>query len=486
MRLCQWAGFSLDQFDLVGLDEVPTCKVLVPMGNLATERILGQQGILTIRGYVHAKGGSYVIPTIDPTFIQRGNSKWSAAFINDLQKAVRLASSGMPPIFKDYLLDPSPMQAYEWARTYLAYCGDHPGTRLAFDIETPGKGDEEEDADTDSDAPDRTWNIDRIGFSYRLHHALSIPWTPPYYAAIRILCESTGEKVVWNAGFDVPRIRRAGFSLNGLIHDGMIAWHILHTDLPKSLRFVATFVAPWQPAWKHLSGAQPAFYNATDADVELQAMTVIEAELRRTSMWQVYQNDVLDLEPILNHMHEKGMPVDAEIRLDRSIRLERALQQTRSNLVDCVPLAARRIAHVYKNTPKETSGLLQRPSSRSCLFCNRCGCERPSKAHYKIFKKKHNPCAGAETVLQERTVTEFYRLADFTPSRDQLGRYHSLLRRPLPTTYDSKTRTRKVSFGEKQLKELILKWPDDPLYQLILDYREIDKLAGTYCGRPVD
>jgi hypothetical protein len=31
---------------------------------------------------------------------------------------------------------------------------------------------------------------------------------------------------------------------------------------------------------------------------------------------------------------------------------------------------------------------------------------------------------------------------------------------------------------------LMLKYPSDPLYNNILNYRSIDKLAGTYIGRP--
>jgi DNA polymerase I-like protein with 3'-5' exonuclease and polymerase domains len=49
--------------------------------------------------------------------------------------------------------------------------------------------------------------------------------------------------------------------------------------------------------------------------------------------------------------------------------------------------------------------------------------------------------------------------------------------------YDKDLGRKKVSFGEKQIKELIIKYPHDGLYPAILEYRSIDKLAGTYVGR---
>jgi hypothetical protein len=235
-----------------------------------------------------------------------------------------------------------------------------------------------------------------------------------------------------------------------------------------------------------LSGAKPAFYNATDADVELRSMLVIESELRKTGLWDVYQKDVLDLEPILVHMSEKGMPVDAGIRLDRAIKLDAMLKTTKSEMETLVPLEARRIAIVYKETPRETDELRTRDGVRERMFCPNCGCEKPQKSHFRVLKKKVNPCASLEPVSRMVAVVEYYRLAEFTPSRDQLVRYHEFLNRPCPRTYDKKERKQKISFAEKQLKELILRYTDDPLYGKILEYRALDKLAGTYIGRPVE
>ena len=457
-------------------------RVVVPMGNVALGAFTGRKGILAARGYVSAgPNGTHLLPTVHPSFIQRGQSKYSAAFIHDLQKAVDLARSGLQVEPVSYLLDPSPQRAYEWALGYRKALIDNPRLRLAFDIETPGKGEDEGDLSEDDDP---TYTIHRIGFSFAANDAMSVPWTPPYMAAIRACMESEGEKVVWNASFDCPRIKANGVGIGGLVHDGMVAWHVLHSDLPKGLAFVATFTCPWQPAWKHLSHAAPAFYNATDADVEWRSMEAIERELKLNGLWDVYEADVLKIDPILVHMSERGMPIDQEVRLARAVELDRRLKETLTELESLVPLDARRIEHVYKSTPKNTNGLMERPAVRGVPTCSVCGVERPRKDHFKRFVKKLNPCCEGRVIDSIREVREYYRLAPFTPSRDQLVRYNLTLGRPLPTVPDKKTRTRKVSMNEKALKDLTRRFPDDKLYPLVLDYRTYDKIAGTYIGRP--
>lgn len=512
-RLIEWAGLERGKFDIFNaawcrppgnqlegqpyeLPSISHCReahwggllprstVIVPMGNVPTHALLSRKGILAMRGYIYPGVGFHILPTVHPSFIQRGQSRYSAAFINDLQKAVTLARDGLPPQVVSYSLDPTPMEAYRWAQEYEEALSRDPSLYLAFDIETPYKEEEEDESETGSDLPDASWNIERIGFAWRPLHALSIPWAPEYRAAISRLLGSIGPKVVWNAGFDVPRIKRGAVPIGGVVHDGMVAWHVLHSDLPKGLGFVATFTCPWQPAWKHLSSSRPAFYNATDADVELRSMLAIEQELRRVDLWGVYTRDVVDLEPLLVHMQTMGMPVDPDIRLDRAITLDRMLQETRTKLEEAIPLSARKVEHVYRNPPADTTGLLVRGGTRLVRRCARCGALKPRKDHFRRLVKKPNPCADAGIREAEEAVEEFYRLASFSPSRHQLVAYHQVLRRPLPSVYDKKTGKRRVSFGEKQLKECILKHPLDPVYPLVLEYRSLDKTAGTYIGRP--
>lgn len=526
-RLIEWAGLDRARFDIWNVawcrppfnklegEEYETgaishCRsahwqgllsrprVLVPMGNVATNALLGRKQILRNRGYIWpGPSSTHVVPTVHPSFIQRGQSKYSAAFINDIQKAVRLASEGLVVEFTDYLIDPTPRRAYEWAQGYRKALAADPTIRLAYDIETPGKGEDEGDVDGE----DASYFIWRVGFSFEGTTALTVPFTPEYLPAIRLLLDSVGEKVVWNAGFDNPRLARNGVEIKGLIHDGMVAWHILHSDLPKGLGFVATFTCPHQSAWKHLSVSSPGFYNCTDADVELRSFQAIEAELKRTGLWEVYERDVLELDPILVFMTSMGMPIDAEVRYDRAKKLTLKQRAVLAEIERQVPQAARRLSpeEGYVRKPAQTDGMVEIRVEVDVERCSQCGVQSPPSTHFtrktnpipgtegrKKADREPNPCFGGGKVSGREEITRFANIEPFKPSREQLIRYHAVLNRPNPTIFDKKLGRRKVSFNEKSIKGLIRKYPADPLYKLVLEYRELDKLGGTYIGRVPD
>src|SRR3990167_8437563 len=123
-------------------------RVVVPMGNVALAAFTGRKGILAARGYVGGgPSGTHLLPTVHPSFVQRGQSKYSAAFIHDIQKAVELARSGIRVEPANYILDPSPQRAYEWALEFRRELSADPRVKLAYDIETTGKGEDEGDLD---------------------------------------------------------------------------------------------------------------------------------------------------------------------------------------------------------------------------------------------------------------------------------------------------------------------------------------------------
>lgn len=473
-------------------------RVVVPLGNVPTQATLGRKGILSLRGYVFGPSDRglirpdtplHILPTVHPSFIARGQSKYSAAVINDLQKAVELARSGLPAQPVDYLLDPTPRAALDWAHgeLELASRSGRP-VRISYDIETPYKG-HDEGAVGDDDDP--TYVILRIGFSLRAGVALSLPWTGENMPAIRRLLENGYDKVAWNAGFDTPRIHANGVRVGGVIHDGMVAWHVLHSDLPKGLGFVATFTCPWQPEWKSTSSRAPAYYNATDADVEWRSYEWIEQALHRDGLWEVYERDVLRVDPILVYMGEQGMPVDLAIREDRAIKLADLQVGTLAEILTHIPTEARRVSprDGFKVAPKErTPDMVEIQVQALVKRCAKCGLINPTKPHFRAYKRPtakrpQNPCAGAGVVEAEETVTRLARLDPWKPSREQLIRYHQVLGRPIPTRRDKKTGEVKAVFDEMVIKRMQTKYKKDPIYSLILDYRGIDKLAGTYVGK---
>ena len=257
--------------------EQPTSiKVIVPLGNVPLRAVLDLEGIQGKRGYLwwSERYQLWVLPTVHPAFILRGNAHWTAIWLRDVQQAVETASQGPPAAPRRALtLDPSPAVAQEWVGGWNR--AQRPP--LAFDIETPGADKDDEDK-AEVASGEEKGTIYRIGFAWRVDHvthALSIPWGAGFDVVVQSLLAVEAPRVVWNRHFDVPRLRAHGHVMPGPIHDAQEMWHVLHSDLPKRLEFVAPVLVPGQVYWKNLIHERPAFYNAVDAAVTIEAFEAL-------------------------------------------------------------------------------------------------------------------------------------------------------------------------------------------------------------------
>lgn len=246
-------------------------KVVIPLGNVPLNACLRLDGVLGKRGYVYWSDclKMWTVPTVHPAFLLRGNANWTAVWLRDVQQALEIAVLGPPAAPRRTLtLDPSPKVARDWIVAYK-----EAGTPLAFDIEMPGR--DKDDDEVEIGLGHQTVPIYRIGFAYRTAggtQALSIPWGAGYLSLVReLLTISAPVTVVWNRHFDVPRLRAHGLVIAGQLHDAQEMWHVLYPDLRKKLEFVAPILVPAQPYWKDQAYERPAFYNATDAAVTIEA-----------------------------------------------------------------------------------------------------------------------------------------------------------------------------------------------------------------------
>ena len=468
-------------------------KVIVAAGDVAFRRLLPDAphklAITAARGYLFwsDRYKAWVLPTYHPAYILRGKSNLEAVFIHDLQRAVEIAKEGFAYVEPDAaLLDPTPAGALAWAERFLREA-DPASVRLSVDIETPGKDADEEDLDLDAnETPD--YAILRCGYSWggggaHGENVLSLPWGGPYAPIHAKLLAAPHQQTYWNASYDVPRLRAAGMVLGGSQVDAMVSWHVLNSDLPKGLGFVTTFFVP-TAAWKHLSSLRPAFYNGKDAWTADRNMLAIEPKLHQTGLWTVYQEQILDLAPVLADMSRAGMPIDPERRRESATRLTAELTRVTDEMQQVVPRELRKCSPAagYVKPPEDTTGLEEvdfpgQPVAR----CSACGVANPRKDHFKTYVRKVNPCAGAEKRVTTEVVTRWAKVLPFTPSPQQILEYQAL-RKHAPI----KRRTKqgwKVTTDIKALKTLQAKYPLDPLYPLIVEHRTLIKLAGTYIGR---
>lgn len=491
-------------------------KAIVALGAVAAKRLLPDLpvGILEARGYVHwsDKYKVWVMPTVHPSFIMRGKTAWAQVLIHDLQRAVEIARDGYGIAVTDYLCDPTPEMALKWVEEFEAYYNEHPDLWLSTDIETAGKDADEEALDLEEGefAPPL-----RCGYSYKKGHAISIPWDGPYRFLHERLLGHECQKLFWNQGFDVPRIIATGTVINGAVHDGMDAWHVLNSDLKKSLGFVTPFFYHGFPMWKHTSNEQPAWYNAADCDTAGVNMRGTVELLKKHGMWEVYKEYVVDLDPVFSAMTRAGMPVDIAKRVASSKELIKRRNALRDKIQSLVPEEIKPLQPKagYVREPKDLSGLslitfggikVTRCSvcgerdpkkihfkSKQRLECGRCGAKW-TKAHVKP-RKKGNECEGAEAVAVETNpcstanpveaveegTQRWARVLPFIPSTKGILNYQKAKGHPWVMT--GKGSDRKATTDEKAIKALIGKW-HDPFYESVLEDRELTKLGGTYIG----
>jgi len=501
--------------DAVIRDFKPKC--IVALGAVASKRLLPDLpvGILEARGYVHwsEKYQVWVMPTVHPSFIMRGKTAWAQVLIHDLQRAVEIAKDGYADVSKSvhYTLDCTVSAAMKWVDEFEAYYAANPELYLSTDIETAGKDADEEALDLeDADfAPPL-----RCGYSYKKGHAISLPWDGPYRIVHDRLLGHPCQKLFWNGSFDIPRLLAAGSVINGACHDGMDAWHVLNSDLKKSLGFVTPFFYHGFPMWKHTSSEQPAWYNAADCDTAGVNMRGTVELLKKHGMWAVYNEFICELDPVYSSMTRAGMPVDLAKRIKSSKRLIALRENVRKQIEQLVPQEIKPLQPKagYVREPKDTTGLsLVTFNGVKVTKCPVCGERDPKKIHFKSRQRKEcgrcsakwtaahgkprkkgnscegapvvtiedNKCAGAEAFTALEGDQRWAKVLPFVASTKGILTYQKAKNHPWVMT--GKGKDKKPTTDEKAIKTLIGKW-HDPFYEKVLEDRELTKLGGTYIG----
>lgn len=438
----------------------------------------------------------WVLAADHPAYLLRGNTHLWPVLTFVVQRALEIASQGLTLDTHDYLLDPKPGVFNSWIQEYRHACVRDPeNTFLSYDIETPyKKKKDEQDLSKDEDA-DHT--ILRISFSYRPNSAVSVSWSAEYLAGIEELLNFGGNLVGWNCdNYDRPRVL-AHMTMAGAHIDAMVAWHILNSSLPKSLGFVTPFYVQTTGMWKHLSEAEPAFYNAKDADMALRNWLGVKKNLGENDLYHVFERHVLKLNKALTYMTGKGVLRDNEMRAAAEEKLSGLLDGIEAGMELAVPREARKLK-VYKSIPKELKRLTdgeiadliekgewttvtQRQTVKKCPIC---GLVKPKKSHFKAVSVRKmklgldNVCEDQDPIVVEEDVTLFAKPLGFKISKLGLSNYQKALRHQAITSRKEK----KVTFNEDAIVLLMKKHPKDELYPKILKHREVQKLLTTYIG----
>lgn len=417
---------------------------------------------------------TFIIPSFHPAYISRGQQRLVGACIFDFQRA-NLIAHGHPwtPEGATLHVDIDPREFGVHAKWFVDNWKDR-RLRLYVDIETKDKKGRDED-----DIPDESWDIDRINFSWDGKVGFTVLWNSDYLPWIIALLETEAEKGFWNKNYDVKRIRHHSIKINGRILDFMHAWKMLQSNHPMGLGYVSPFYSGYG-AWKHLSAVDPGLYAAIDPVQTLRCAQGIERDLHAIGQWYVFEHHMVDLDTyVLEPAAEVGLAVD-EAALDIfAAEVDTLRKVTFDELTTAYPPELRRLhpkqgwkkkpsfplTVEYKRGQKkevvsyEETDLRTSYTEAEVTVCMECGKEGVTKSH------KHKTAVARQTAH-----VPLYQVQEpFNPgSAQQILAY---------ADYKGHYTGRDKSTDKNTLARLSKK---DKFYRGISDYREIDKLKGTY------
>lgn len=496
-------------------------KVLVPLGERALKQTLGESDIFRWRGrtkeYRHVPG-VWVVPTLQPSKLMSRHSdgdesdllrhppRFHGIWMRDVHHAVQIGREGFSRLPVRYLEDPDALVFAAFADEYFAALAADPfGVWLSWDIETYYKQANTNEEELDEKELDLEGKILRISFCFRPGYAVSVPWTPTYEPTIRRLLASPGIMVTWNGRtFDVPVVEKAGYSVKGIVWDGMDAYHLLQSDLPKGLEWVSAEATDLLP-WKHLAGSNSALYSAIDPDAALRNMIWLKEQLTNSGQWNLFINHVVRLMPILDAAGHRGNYTDKAVRDEIRSRLTALRDAKVEELQQYVPRDVfprtkferqpEGLAGDYRPSftpvaPVALEGWDIRWEPKEQKVCTVCGQLAPNKTeHHRGSvelnpdtgkqRRVKNPCKAGTIELRPAFVPRFYRVEPFNPnSSQQLMEFMRFHRHPIGV---DKRDSSKETADAGHLKKLRKQYPKFAgFYAGVLEVHKMGKTIGTY------
>lgn len=484
-----------------GVDDEYAYKVVVTLGATALRSVLRLPrgkgyGVKEWHGTVSRDPHDrfWVVPTFHPSFLQRGANNLFGTFLFDLQRAIEVASEGWTVDTPSLLCDPPLAEWNTWVKEVLdRVAADPESVWLAVDIETPDK--ERQADEGELGFKDRSHYITRVNFAVGPDEGVTVPFVGGYVDGIRALLSSGAPLSLWNARYDIPRLRLHGCPPVGRVLDWMWGWHVLQSDTPRGLGFVSPFYSNIG-AWKHLSGSDAVKYAALDGVQTWRVADGIAADLQKNGQWETFLNHVVALDEIvLEPAEEVGLLVDKEEIETLRSRLATHAMNFYSQIQELVPeellgwhpkegwrkepkegtIEALNVTRAANGDPLLLPGYHKREKSALVKICKSCGVEEVTKSHRCADRDK---IPDIETV--ERTLEFFYAKVEFNPASPQQILSYVKHHKHKPGK-DRKS-------GKETVDKLTLEglaWSSKQercreFYNLCLQRREVKKVLGTY------
>ena len=196
--------------------------------------------------------------------------------------------------------------------------------------------------------------------------------------------------------------------------------------------------------------------------------------LHDAGLAEFYTHDIHALNALLDAMSQLGMPVDAHKRLMLAHALQTKRTEALSELQRLIPLECCP-KKVYKKRPVGFDGVVTEITATAQVpYCTACNARRPNKKHK----------CQAPVELRDTLQTHYEVRLPFVPSSKGLLAYLKHRGYQIPEKYDRTTAQKRPTTDEAALLRLALRHEEDPIFAVVLRYRDYDKQLSTYVGRP--
>ena len=303
-----WRGYMVKPTDVGTLT-----RVTIEEGTFKSGKRKGQTKIIKHRKEVKAvlpPNLKWILPTLHPAAVMRTGMTMIPALAADINRAARALKGELRESRTTHV----PFGSHECFQPYEV------GMPISFDIETAGIG----------------GGLDRLGIA-RTECTWSAPWsTSVRREAQQALSDERWMKVAHNIAFDLPRLEKAGVPIADPISDTMLMAAMLQPDLPKGLGFVASMYLDGE-RWKHLSEDMPAYYNARDASATLELFNVLDDELMKSGMHDLFHGIIMPGVREFVRMSEIGLYVDRHEKDLWVKTLDTKAKRLKEEWVACLP-----------------------------------------------------------------------------------------------------------------------------------------------------
>ncbi|MBQ3629134.1 MAG: DNA polymerase I [Bacteroidaceae bacterium] len=173
-----------------------------------------------------------------------------------------------------------------------------------------------------------------LSFSVKENEAYYVPIPSEREEALRILekfkkvyADESILKIGQNLKYDITVLANYGIEVKGEMFDTMIAHYVLHPELRHNMDYLAEIylnyktihidelIGPRGKNQKSMRDLQPTEvyeYAAEDADITLQLYKVLNEELQREGLFDLFHNIEMPLMPVLARMEQNGVMIDTE------------------------------------------------------------------------------------------------------------------------------------------------------------------------------